>query len=125
MQLPPDLEELSREKNRIILKEKEGDRQLLVQFLQQEPCSFKIENYVAREHRGHTTYGNRLIASIETNEPDFRVLLFPYRPGKTPEPGCRHDPRSTAVQVTIGDQVNVLRFTSKQEKGPQVSLQRR
>jgi hypothetical protein len=115
MQLPNDLVLRSQEDNTVVLKETgDGGREMLVLFLQQARCSVKVESYVVREATGGkkprpAVMGNRLIAPTRAIEPEFKVLLYPYRAGETP-PKVAWTEDGTKLTVDFGDQTDELQF---------------
>ena len=125
MQLPLDLEEASRAKNEIVLKEKEGDRRLLVRFLQAETCELKIEDYqAAKSRQGKVTPGKRLVASLNTVDPDFRVMLYPFRKGQ-PIPETEMDKGGAKCVVRWPDGMQAVQLSSDDSKGTRISLKRK
>jgi hypothetical protein len=122
MQLPTDLRIASNAGNEVVLREAEGDRALLVRFLQEGVCTAAIERYQARKDRkGNVTEGQRLVASLTAVEPGFRVLLYPFRDGQ-PLPESRWNGDRSALTVGLADQVSVLRFATTEDGGTRVTL---
>ena len=124
MQLPTDLVQASSADNEIVLKEVEGDRRLLVRFLQEGTCNFALESYeVSKDRKGKVTMGQRLIASLNAVEPAFRVMLYPFREGQA-LPTTRWNEARSALSVVIGGQADVLRFATTDGEGTKVALTR-
>jgi len=124
MQLPTDLAQASNTDNEVVLKEAEGDRRLLVRFLQKGVCAIKVESYeVSKDRKGRVTMGRRLIASLNAIEPGFRVMLYPFREGQA-LPTTRWNEALSALRVVVGDQMAVLRFTTTDGEGTKITLTR-
>lgn len=124
MQLPMDLEVKANKGNEVILAEAEGDREMLVRFLQEEVCSSKVEKYqVSRDRQGKITNGKRMIASVTCVEPKLRTLLFPYKAGQS-LPALKWNRGRTVLTVTFDDQVDVLTFAMTDEEGTKITLLR-
>jgi len=122
MQLPLDVEEDSRAKNEIVLKETQGDRRLLVRFLQPEACELKIEEYqAAKDRKGKVSPGKRLVASLNTVDPDFRVMLYPFREGQ-PIPQTKMDKSGVTCIVQWPDGMQAVQFSSDDSGGTLISL---
>jgi hypothetical protein len=86
MQVAIDLTEASCAGDDMILKD-QTDRRMLVRVIQAQgdPQSrtMKLESYVAgKEKNGKDVKGNRVIISTRAKEPQFKVLLLPYRDGE-------------------------------------------
>lgn len=124
MQLPTDLEEASNKGNEIVLSEKEGDRRLLIRFLQKDTGTIQLEKYeAAKDRNGKIIEGQRLIASVESVEPGFRVFLFPHRAGgELPATTWQED--GTTLSVTFPDRTDRLYFTTTESEGTRVTLER-
>ncbi len=125
MQLPTDLQEVSTGDNEILLKEADGDRRLLVRFLQEQTCTVRIESYQADKHprTGEITHGQRLAASLTTVAPDFRVMLYPFRDGQ-PLPTTQWNRNDSMLTVSFADQVDEITFSTKEGQGTKVKLTR-
>jgi hypothetical protein len=125
IQLPTDLEVSSNTGNEIILKEAEGERRLLVRFLQEGACKMKVEDYEVHKDRrsGRVTRGKRLIASLTAVEPGFRVMLYPFREGRQ-VPRCRILSEGRECTVQWPDDTDHLRFLSNDTEGTRVKLKR-
>jgi hypothetical protein len=124
MQLPTDLVVASKDNNRLILKEARGDRRMLVHVLKPSGCAIKTETYEAARDRkrGAVTEGRRLIASIKTVAPEFRVLLLPVKAGQT-VPGLRLLEKG-AWMIKWPNRTDVLRFRSTDDGSTTVKLAR-
>ncbi|MEM6885959.1 MAG: hypothetical protein AAF571_13105 [Verrucomicrobiota bacterium] len=96
LQLPIDLKIKSQSGRDLILGEvgveqADGQPNLLVRVLRADDVSgttpdeidFRIEDYVAKQGSGNQSdvMGKRLIASVESEAPHFRVMLYPFRTG--------------------------------------------
>ena len=125
MQLPNDLIEVIQSDQQIILKEAEGDRHLLVRFLQQEACDIRIEHYEVHKDKrsGKVTQGQRLIASVNAVEPGFCVLLLPFREGQLSAPETIWSTDRKQLKVTIGENTQILKFDHSATTAIKISLQ--
>jgi hypothetical protein len=114
MQLPMDLEEVSNAGNDIILKESDGDRRLLVRFLQEQNCSTRVEPYRANKHPkdGKIVQGRRLVASLNAVEPGFRVMLYPFRAGD-PLPTTQWNHDRSMLAVRLAERFDKLAFSTQ------------
>jgi hypothetical protein len=125
MQVPADVQESFSANNEIILRETEGDRRLLVRFLQEHTCTTKIESYQANRHpkTGAIANGNRLVASLSAVEPGFRVMLYPFRDGQ-PLPTTQWTEPGSTLKIRFADQSDELTFATEDRDGTNVMLTR-
>ena len=123
MQLPTDLDPVSNTGNEVILKEAEGNRCLLVRFLQQATCRTRVESYQVAEdkRRGTVTLGKRFIASLNAVDPGYRVMLYPFRKGKL-LPETKWDANGTELTVSFAGQTDTLSFKTTEKLGTRVVL---
>lgn len=122
LQLPGDLVEDASGPNEIILKEEDGDGRLLVRFLQEEHCEIRTKRYeVSKDRNGDPTEGLRLIASVNSVEPRFRVMLYPFREGDA-LPKTKWIPGGEKLTVTIGDHSGELQFSTSEKTGNRIRL---
>ena len=112
MQLPGDLSLVSSKRQEVILGEDAGSRRLLVRFLQEAPCDIRIETYQVHEdaRSGKVTGGQRLIASCDSVEPGFRVLLVPFRQEQEMIPVTEWNSERNVLRVSFGEESQGLRF---------------
>ena len=121
MQMPNDLELQSQGANQVILAEKEGDRAILVRFLQDADCEFEFELYQVGKKNDKPLMCNRLIASCTAVDPQFRVLLYPFRKG-APMPKITGG--KGEFTISIGEQVDQLSLGAISKEGAGVSVTR-
>lgn len=88
MVLQPDVVLESVQGRKIILKEAEGDRRLLVLNLSpdpsQSPASVRVEEFPYAgwpDREAARIHGKRLVISKSTDSPDFRFVIYPHRAG--------------------------------------------
>jgi len=124
MQVPLDLEIVSRDNTDIILGEGEkGDRRMLVRVLRADgslPPSVMLERYPVKA----TIMAKRLIISCRSVEPAFRIMLYPHREGD-PLPVTTWNKDKSAVAVTMsGGQKDDITFTPHADGRERISLTR-
>jgi len=96
---------------------------MLVRMLQEGTCTLKIESYEANKHpkTGEVTEGKRLVASLNTVEPGFRVMLYPFRAGQSP-PTTGWNRADKKLEVHFVERTDELRFSTTMEEGTKISL---
>ena len=120
LQFPMDVAVKDMGTGDVILSDESG-RRCLVRFLNNPEVKVIEEEYVAREHRGNTTKGKRLIASVNTVEPRFRVMLYPHREG-APLPESTWNTDRSELKVTADGQGQILQFKTDDRNGTRVLL---
>jgi hypothetical protein len=125
MQLPTDVEEVMNTGNEVVLRETNGDRRLLLRFLQEGSCTTKIELYEARTHTktGEIANGKRLVATMNAVDAAFRVMLYPFHEGG-PLPTTKWSPDHSSLRVSFSDRADVLAFSTEQGAATKVTLTR-
>ncbi|OVE74192.1 hypothetical protein BVX94_01200 [bacterium B17] len=117
MQLPLDVKIISNKGNETVLGDETGKRYLLVRFLQKAKCEARVEDYMAREPKKNKKKpgmvpglkARRLIGAVNAVEPEFRVMLYPFRKGdKMP----RIREKGGTYGIGIGTQTHILRNDS-------------
>lgn len=114
--LQPDLSIESQDASRIILKESDGPRRLLIQALEIEggtPLLGYMEDYPGYGWSTRTferVHGKRLIIPSFSVEPQFKFLLYPYREGDE-LPTIESDGRR--ARLTWADRADTIHFEQK------------
>ncbi len=111
MQVPMDLKLDSHAGGQVILKEESGDRRLLIQFLNNPRVRVKIESYEAHKHNktGKVTMGKRLVAAVNSVEPEFRVMLLPMKKGQE-VPRASLSSNGDQLEVRFKERVDQLKL---------------
>ena len=89
MQLPTDVKMIRQNGNDVILGETNGNRRLLVRILQADDASGKTPPQVNVEVASYQVnvdkktraeiMGNRLIVAVDSVDPKFKIMLYPFR----------------------------------------------
>jgi len=131
MQLPLDLEEKGQSGNDIVLgeigekqqdgKPVKGSRRMLVRFVSPQNISVKVAQYElgTNKYTGKPIMANRLIGSIKSVEPRFKVMLFPYLEGEV-LPRTRLS--GATLTVAWDDQTDTLTFESPAGEPSDISV---
>lgn len=114
--MQPDLSIESQDASRIVLKEKDGPRRLLIQALQIEggtPSLGYVEDYPGYGWSDRTFerfHGKRLIIPSHSAEPHFKFLLYPYKDGD-PLPVIKSD--GTQAELAWENQADQIQFIQR------------
>lgn len=125
--LQPDLSIESQDASRIILKEADGPRRLLIQALEIEggtPLLGYIEDYPGYGWSTRTferVHGKRLIIPSFSAEPRFKFFLYPYRAGDS-LPEIQSDGRQ--ARLIWEDQTDTIHFDQHANGLTQVQISR-
>jgi hypothetical protein len=102
----------------VILKERKGDRKLLVRVLQQADyvanttplARVETHQYIGGNEKPSSIY--RLVLEANCIAPDFKVLLFPFR-DKTMLPSTQWSKSNTHLTVKWNSEQQQLHFTKE------------
>lgn len=134
MQVPVDLEIKQQQGRDLILGEVgrdpvAGERCLLIRVLSAEEdpnrtpdtIEFELETYVAHldKRRNIETPAKRVLFTVESIAPHFRVLLYPFRFGDV-LPDTKNSPAEALVQWP--DQTSTIHFSPSDEKGLLITI---
>lgn len=125
--MQPDLSIESQDASRIILKESDGPRRLLIQALQIEGGTTElgyVEDYPGYGWSNRTferVHGKRLIIPSYSLEPRFKFLLYPFREGDV-LPQIESDGQQ--AQLTWKDQTDTISFQQSENGLTAISIGR-
>lgn len=135
MQVPPDLEIKNQQGRDLILGEVgkesvEGERCLLVRVLSAEGdfgktpdiIDFQLETYVAHldTRRNTETSAKRVMFTVNSTAPNFRVLLYPFKVG-TMLPETRNGQKN--LKVEWPDQTSKIQFSPSIQTGLMIRIE--
>lgn len=126
LQLAPDVELGSVQDRDIILREKTGDRRLLVRVLGADGFEGAVvERYtIATDKRTkEPVEGNRLLVKAKSAGPGFKVILYPFREGEA-LPASRWTEENKRLEFSSGDTTDTIEFASHQDGRTRLRVQR-